>query len=339
MKGMNNMMKKTAALFAALFVVTGAVSIAPAAATTQGSIAIIDVNFDASLIPGDVLEVCATTDFACNSTPQLRTTTQYRAYNHGTIMADIVRANNPNAKLILVEAGTSPTGVITGVQLDLALDWIINNREQYNIQAVSFSYNSGNGARCMPVSPGVRVDVTHNNIVSDIAQLKNAGTTFYAASGNYGSGDRIDYPACITDVVAVGSTLYRGSQAQSDVVVSGFTYTSDVLKSNFTSLQDRRVIGDAGRYPVRVGNTTSVATAITAATATPAVSVVAPEPEPEPAPSPRELLGASLDSASLLLKSVTENVKSDAPLDKANADKLITDLKELIAELESVYNN
>lgn len=256
-------LKKIIIPFVALLAV---LAVTPAQAEQQESIAIIDVSFDASLIAGDKLEVCATTEFACNSVPVLRTGAHYKAYNHGTIMADVIRANNPGAKLVLIEAGTSPTGIITGIQLAQALEWVKLNREEHNITKVSFSYNSGNGAKCTPASPGVRVDVTHNNIVGLVSSLKESGTTVFAASGNYGSGNRIDYPACIEDVVAVGSTLYRGSQTRSDIVVSGFTYTSNTIKSNVKSLQDSNLLAIIGSNQLRVGNTTSVATAIAAAT-------------------------------------------------------------------------
>lgn len=334
---MNNMMKKMAALFAALFLVVG---VAPAQAQSQNAIAIIDASFDASLISGDVLEVCVVGEALCQRDDKPRSSSQYKNYNHGTIMADVVRANNPGAKLILIRAANIKTSVVTGVGLEAALDWVQENRNQYNITAVSFSYNSGNGARCLPSTPGHNVIDMHNDIVGDIANLKAMGTPLFAASGNYGSGDRIDYPACIEDVVAVGSTVYRGSQPKSDIIISGWNYTSEALKSNSSRLQDRYPILGSGSFPVRVGNTTSVATAIAAATAVPVV-VAEPVVEvvAEPEPDPRELLGVSLDNASLLLKSVTDNVKSDAPLNKADADKLIADLKNLITEIESVYNN
>lgn len=105
-----------------------------------------------------------------------------------------------------------------------------------------------------------------------------------------------------------------------------------------------QVIGfGAGAFPVRVGNTTSVATAYTAATAQavqvspPVLPESQPEPSAEPTPDPRQLLGVSLDEASKLLQSVSSNVKLQDPLKKQEADKLIANLKDLIAELEAVY--
>ncbi len=262
---MNNM-KKLAVIITALFAFIG---IAPAQANTQGSIAIIDVNFESQLIDGQVTEVCITAISVCNSTVSPRNASQFKAFNHGTIMADIARSNNPSAHLLLLEAGTTKTGVVNGNQLILALNWIMANAAQYNIKSVSFSYNAGNGSRCLPSSPGVNVNLVHNNIVNAIAGLKNSGIKFYAASGNHTRGNNIDYPACITDAIAVGSNVYIGSTQLSDIILSGPTYTSSKLRSARTALQglhDSFAVTTTDSNPLMSGFTTSVATVIAAAT-------------------------------------------------------------------------
>lgn len=262
---MNNM-KKLAIVIATIFALVG---IAPAQATTQGSIAIIDVNFESQLIDGKVTEVCVTAVSICNAPASPRNASQFKAFNHGTIMADIARANNPSAHLILLEAGSTKTGVVNGNQLLVALNWVMANAAQHNIKTVSFSYNAGNGARCLPSSPGVNVNVAHSNIVNAITTLKNAGVKFYASSGNHVRGNNVDYPACISDAIAVGSTEYAGSTQLSDIVLSGPTYTSSKLRSVRTALQglhDSFPVTLTDANPVMVGFTTSVATAIAAAT-------------------------------------------------------------------------
>jgi hypothetical protein len=262
---MNNM-KKLAIVIATMFALVG---IAPAQANTQGAIAIIDVNFESQLIDGQVTEVCITAVTVCNNPAIPRNASQFKAFNHGTVMADIARANNLSAHLILLESGTTKTGVVTGVQLLSALSWVSANAAAFNIKAVSFSYNAGNGTTCMPSSPGVNVRTAHSNIVNAIAGLKAAGIKFYASSGNHVRGNQVDYPACISDAVAVGSTVYAGSVQLSDIVLSGPTYTSTKLKSVRTALQglhDSFAITTTDPNPVMVGFTTSVATVIAAAT-------------------------------------------------------------------------
>ena len=265
MKGMNNM-KKMAVIVAALFALVG---IAPAQANTQDSVAIIDVNFESQLIDGQVTEICITAISVCNSKAAPRNASQFKAFNHGTIMADVVRANNPSAHLFLLESGTTKTGVVTGNELLAALNWLVANASKHNIKTVSFSYNAGNGSRCTPSSPGVNIRTAHNNIVSAIASLKAAGVKFYASSGNHVRGNQVDYPACISDAIAVGSDVYTGSMQLSDIVLSGPTYTSAKLKSVRTALQglhDSFPVTTTDANPVMVGFTTSVATAIAAAT-------------------------------------------------------------------------
>lgn len=259
-------MKKFAVLFAALLVLAG---IAPAQANSQEAVAIIDVNFESHLIDGKVTEVCIVSQAVCNMAVVPRNASQFKAFNHGTVMADVARANNPSAHLFLLESGTTKTGVVTGNELLSALNWVIANASKNNIKAVSFSYNAGNGSRCTPSSPGVNIRVAHDNIVKAIATLKSAGVKFYASSGNHVRGNQVDYPACISDSIAVGSDVYVGSTQLSDIVLSGSTFTSSKLKSARTALQglhDSFPITLTDPNPVMVGFTTSVATAIAAAT-------------------------------------------------------------------------
>lgn len=262
-------MKKTILVSTIVLSVVSIAGIAPAQANSQGAVAIIDVNFESQLIGGQVTEVCLASSSVCNSVPRLRIESDFRAFNHGTAMADVARANNPGAHLVLIEAGTSKTGVITGVELASALSWVISNAKALNIRAVSFSYNAGNGTTCTPASePRLRSQV-HANIVTAISTLKSSGIRFYASSGNHGSTSRVDYPACISDTISVGSTDFVGSAQLSDLVLSGSVYTSSRLKSVRTALQGRHdsfAITLTDPNPFMVGFTTSVATAVAAAT-------------------------------------------------------------------------
>lgn len=255
-------MKKTIGLSAVALAVASMFSVAPAQADAD-TVAVIDAHFEPSLISGNTKSVCVVAQVLCDSRPALRTAAHYQAFNHGTIMADIIRQTNPSAKIVMIKAA-SATGTVNGTNLNLALDWLIANAVLEGIDSISFSYNSGNGTTCRPVAPGNNINLMHDQIVNKIATLKNNGIKFYAASGNHGTV-RIDYPACIQDVVSVGSNLYRGSMQLSDLVITGFTFTSNTLKSNTDRLQDSSPIGLVGPQPVRVGHTTSVATAIAAA--------------------------------------------------------------------------
>jgi len=131
-------MKKVIIALAAVLVVVG---IIPAQANANGAVAIIDVNFESNLIGGEVTEVCLAAPSVCSSAATPRNASEFKAFNHGTVMADIARSAGPDVPLVLIEAGTTKTGVITGIQLANALNWVITNSAKYNIKAVSFSYN------------------------------------------------------------------------------------------------------------------------------------------------------------------------------------------------------
>ena len=342
-------------LVIALATILALVGIVPAQAEPAGAVAIIDVNFESTLISGEVTEICLSAPSVCSSSPTPRNTSEFKAFNHGTIMADVARSSNAEIPLVLIEAGTTKTGVITGIQLSNALNWVIANSAKYNIKAVSFSYNSGNGSRCTPSSPGVNISTTHNNVVNAITALKASKIDFYASSGNYGSGNNIDYPACISDSVAVGSTQFVGSTQRSDLVLSGNTYTSKSLKSIRTAVQglhDSFPITTSGPNPLMVGFTTSVATVTAAVASVPTVKAKAPEltapkvagvvaetPATTSTVSSRQLLLGSLDSSTSLIQKVRANAVSTDTLDRASASELAKTLRDLADQLDAVYNN
>jgi hypothetical protein len=257
-------MKKISFVSAIALAAASLAGIAPAQAEEQKTIAIIDSYFDRGLIGGDVVEVCVVTKTLCDIVTQPRNPKQFENFNHGTIMADIVRQNNPGAKIILIRASNHANSTVNGIGFNSALDWIVANRSTYSIDSVSFSYNVGNGATCRPSTPGVNIHSAHSDIVGDIQKLKSDGVLVYAAAGNYASGNRVDYPACIDEVVSVGSSNWRGSQARSDIVVAGLKYFSNTLKSDIPSNQNAGRLSNNGANQYNVSYTTSVATAIIA---------------------------------------------------------------------------
>ena len=256
------MIKKISIALIAIIAVFG---FAPAQAAEQESIVVIDSYFDPSLVEGDVLHVCVVSQVMCSRVDQPRTASQFKSFNHGTIMADVVRTNNPGAKLILIRAANVAHSVVTPVTFLSAINWVSENRDLYNITKVSFSYNVGNGTTCKPAAVGVPVDQLHSQIVNTVSKLGTQGTRVFAAAGNH-SSPKVDYPACISEVVSVGSALYRGSAPFSDILIGPNAFRSNVLKSTVATLQDSHAISRNGKFQLIVGGTTSVATAIAAAT-------------------------------------------------------------------------
>lgn len=168
---------------------------------TQESIAIIDLNFNAASLGGNVVEVCVS---ACQTTNKPNST-QLADYNHGTQMAEIIRKNNPGARLILIRAGSTNASPVTSVGLKDALTWIVQNAKAYNITVVSASINAGNAATCSPTG-----GVSSQEITSKVDQLLSIGVPLLASAGNASLSKTLNYPACISNVVAVTSPNRQG---------------------------------------------------------------------------------------------------------------------------------
>jgi hypothetical protein len=201
-------MKKTAALlFAALLVI---VPMSAQATTEEApvqepvaaeSIAIIDQQFNPSALGGNFTEVCVS---ACNinATPK---STNLVDFNHGTQMAEIIRKNNPSAHLVLIRAGATNVSPVTSLGLRDALTWISNNHKKYGIKVVSASINAGNSTTCNSLS-----GVSNSDIELSINELSAAGVSVIASAGNTMNRPNLNYPACISNVVAVSAPNRQG---------------------------------------------------------------------------------------------------------------------------------
>jgi hypothetical protein len=125
------------------------------------------------------------------------------SFSHGTQMASIAIASNPNMNIIFVRiigntssGGRQTTGPNT---LPNALSWVLANKDKYNIVAVSVSQGSQdalkkNSTQYCPVS------------TTDIAidKLYSAGIPTFFPAGNNRDRNKINWPACIPNSVAVG---------------------------------------------------------------------------------------------------------------------------------------
>lgn len=198
-----NKMKKIVGLIAILFSVVVPVQ---SQAAVGERIVIIDNAFNLSQITGSVEFVCAASDSCVNKTVSNK--------DHGTQMALIARQQNPSATLVLIQAApVSKRGIATDVNLNGfidALDFI--NKNSNAVSAVSFSrYMNATGrlaGQCFPPATAPYTPQTgFDKVKSSVVSLNLKGIQVYASAGN-NSTKPIDFPACVSEVVSVGSYLY-----------------------------------------------------------------------------------------------------------------------------------
>ena len=180
----------------------------PAQANTTPTVAIIDVGFNASLFPNNVVtEVCIVSNAACPNGQRFQEgagaasvpANALPAFAHGTTMLSILTSVNPDAKVVLVRVlGMNTNGRAGAYTIDditKALVWIVNNSSRLNIKAVSVSQGRVNApCRATPELTGA------------VSSLKKQEVAVIASTGNEKNRTNIAVPSCIDDVVSVGAT-------------------------------------------------------------------------------------------------------------------------------------
>lgn len=267
-------MKKVVGLLVILF----AAAVLPTASANQDpAIAIIDTAVDTSLVSVSY-EVCILEEKRCPNKqafmegPGSAHMPASGGFEHGTKMALVAKKINPNAKIIFIrvfsadKTGTRTMPAATNINSTVkqAMDWVLVNKNKFNIVATSVSLTEQNDA----VSS--KYCKTDTKFTRTITSLQNAGigTFFSAGNGmNMNSGykyDRISYPACIPASIAVSSVNADGnnenyanrstevdfytlgtydlsigrSMGTSDATVALAAYWTKNYKGNFSSTYD-----------------------------------------------------------------------------------------------------
>jgi hypothetical protein len=231
------------------------------------TIAILDTALDTSLpIFKDriLFEACVTQWSSCpnglsemegtNSSVLPANVMSKNGFEHGTQMASIAVATNPNVKIVFVRIiGASTQGFrqSSGEQTVYnALDWVIRNKEKFNIQAVSMS--QGHSANRNP-DPNYcpKTPITEGKI----NELMSAGVPVFFPTGNSRNYTKIDWPACIPSSIAVGATM----PAETIAIYSNH----DPLLTDFFALGQVKATNPGGKI-INAGGTS--ASAVIAAT-------------------------------------------------------------------------
>lgn len=159
---------------------------------------------------------------------------QLDSAGHGTLVAAIAASIAPSAQLLSIDA-YSTEGIATSDILD-AIDWIIDNKQQFNIRVANFSLGSTETfAGDCDDDP---FDFSFDPMYHAFAALKNAGVLPVVASGNSGAANEISVPACYSHTFSVGASydqsLSLAYEACTDVgaqvdQVACFSNTSEML--------------------------------------------------------------------------------------------------------------
>jgi hypothetical protein len=243
-----NKMKKIVAIVVVLFSVVVPVQ---SQAADQKALVIIDSYFDSRVTDSNV--ACITLqEKPCTDLVKVFPTSLSDNLNHGNVMVEIAKKQNPNIKIIAIRSAPSPTSDVNASGFISALTWVSKNTSQ--VAAVSFSRYFNHATKpCMPAPAAPYTPDTANNTINQLINSLNAsGIKVFAATGNK-IGKAVDYPACLTntDSVAVGGQKLDGTYAG--------IYQHDSNTDYFVSQSYTTKFGP-------VANLTSPATAAVAAT-------------------------------------------------------------------------
>lgn len=129
---------------------------------------------------------------------------KHKAMSHGTQMASVAYEIDPSTKLVMIRiVGMSEKGFAnsyTTRAVTKALNWVNENAERLNVGAVSLSVGRSYKEASCPIEAELQTQV-RNLLTRNIPVI--------AATGNGSNKLKVDYPACVPEVIAVGATDRR----------------------------------------------------------------------------------------------------------------------------------
>jgi len=234
-------MKKIAVGLIALF---GLTLLQPAYAQDKKSIVIIDTAVDTSLpeLQGKILhEVCLMEELRCPNKksfmegPGSATLPANQVYAggfaHGTQMSLVATKTNSDINIVFIRifpmdknGNVAYNAANANSTIKQALDWVIKNKTKFNVVAVSASL----GHKTARTGPNYcSMNRFDSGLKSSIESLKTLGVASIFATGNERDKTRINYPACLTESVAIASIGPRGNTE---------AYNNDSAETDFYAL-------------------------------------------------------------------------------------------------------
>ena len=200
-----------------------AISALPAwsADTPVKTLLIADTGFsenDPIIASHTVFQLCIMDWYACpngsnfqeSGTAAMLNATQLTSggFSHGSKMARAAIAAYPDVKLILVRIiGQGSNGGRMSASEEIitrVLAWANKNAKVHNIGAVAISQGSNK------IGTNVRKCLSLPATEKEISSLKSKGIYTFFPAGNEGRSSAINWPACISDAVAVGALDKKG---------------------------------------------------------------------------------------------------------------------------------
>ena len=173
-------------------------------------------------------------------------------FDHGTQMASVAVQSNPNMNIVFVRIiGQNINGdrqISYEDTIVNALKWVLDNKDKFNIQAISMSQGHHNlmlFKDYCPITPRTKTLVQ---------SLSSANIPAFFAAGNNRDYTRIDWPACIPESISIGAGTRSGIELYSN---------RDDLLLDFYANGSMRVSLPGGTTKNAAG--TSVATQVAAA--------------------------------------------------------------------------
>jgi len=170
-----------------------------------------------------------------------------KAMSHGTQMASVAVAANPNVKIVFIRIvsmnAKGYANLYTTRAVSKAMDWLALNAARLNVGAVSISIGRVYKEAACPV-------LAEPKLQSQIAGLAAINIPTVISAGNNSDQKKINYPACIPEAIAVGATDTPYSMKE----VTGWVYPIMLISNSGPDL-DLYALGRAATTDVQ-GNTT-----------------------------------------------------------------------------------
>lgn len=201
-----------------LIFLIGFTFIPSAKAIQKPSIVIIDTAVDTSVVK-IIHEVCIMSVKKCPNQKKFmegkgaatlpKDQLYSNNFDHGTKVALVAQKVNPEINIIFIRivqrTEDGLIGYYSDPELIMSINWIIKNKEKFNIVSMSYSHGHGIQEFSYNKTNNCPTYSTTALLKDKINQLKMAEIPSFFSSGNQSNKFSINYPACISDGIAVGA--------------------------------------------------------------------------------------------------------------------------------------